>query len=112
MATPTDQLMAVEMMAPGAVADNLAGRELDGARESYRVALVETQHTREVFDMVSVQAWLEERGVHEGAHDDLRSHLFGVWRDIPDAKQVRFLHRGHNDVDLEWTTPDPRGGGG
>ena len=110
MATPTDQMMAVEMMVPGAVADKLADREFDGARESYRVALLETQHTREIFDMVSVQAWLDERGMHEEAHDDLRGQLFGVWRDIPDAKQVRFLQRGHHDVDLDdWHEQGGRG---
>jgi hypothetical protein len=103
-------MMAVELMAPGAVADKLAGLDFDGARESYRVALVETQHTRDSFDMVAVQTWLDERGMHEEAHDELRSHLFGVWRDIPDVKQVRFLRRGHNDVDLGWTTIGPRGG--
>lgn len=108
MDTVSDRLLAVEMMVPGAAADKLVERELSGTREAFRVALLETQYDREMYDFIGVDVWLDEHGKRIDAHDHLRSHLLDIWTDIPDARQVQIAESGHHDVHYDWHPPDPR----
>jgi len=107
------QLLAIELASPGAASEFLEERTLTEPEESFRVALIETQHHRDNGDFMAVVEWLEEHDCWRGddTHGDLIRQSLAIWRALPDTRQARIAEAGPNEA-REWSTPDPTDGGG